>query len=326
MERFTKEVTISDLKEGDKVKDIFVVKFKQGVSSYSKGNFITLVLTDSSGKNLEYKYWGGQDEAKVKEMYNSIKQDDVVLLNGTISSYREKLQLIADSNFGTITVLNPEQYDAKEFIMDAKKDIEEMYNSLILKINSIVDESLKKFLLNIFEGELKEKFKKHPGAMMIHHNWVGGLIEHTLGVIEYCETSIKLNPELNRDLLLAGAILHDIGKLEELEVTSRIKRSRKGHFLGHLVLGMIFIYEKLKNSKLDGLLKEKLLHLLLSNHGKLEFGSPIEPMIPEAWALYYADELSSKIPEIIEFIKENKENTEDDFVYNRRKGTNIFLR
>lgn len=325
MEKFKKGFLINDLKEGNKIKDIFVVKFKKGVASYSKGYSITLALTDSSGKTLEYKYWGGTDENKVKEIYDLIKPDSVVLLNGTVSVYNGKLQLIADSNFGTITPLTSEQYDSSEFIMGAKKDVDLMYSILLSKISSISNNSLKKLLEVIF-NEVGEKFKKHPGAIQIHHNWVGGLLEHTLEVVEHCETSIKLHPELDRDLLITGAILHDIGKLEDLEVTSRIKSSQRGQLVGHLVLGITYLCDKFKDADLDDLTKDKLIHLLVSHHGKLDYGTPKEPMIPEALALYYADELSSKVAEMIGFINDSKDSTEDDFMYNIRKGTNIFLK
>jgi len=146
------------------------------------------------------------------------------------------------------------------------------------------------------------------------------------GIIEYCETACKLDSRLDRNLLLAGAMLHDIGKLEELEVTSRIKGSEKGQLVGHLTLGAIYLSDKLKSSSLDETLKNKLLHLIVSHHGRFEFGSPKEPMFPEAIVLYYADELSSKLTDIMEFIDENKEGTEDDFLYYGRKGSNIFLK
>ncbi len=325
MEKFTKKFPISSLKEGDKIEDIFIVKFKRGVSQYARGYAITLVLMDSSGKSLEYKYWGENDEKKVKDMYDSIKQDSVVLFNGTVSNYKGKLQLASDSFSGKIIPLTPNQYEQSEFIPSARKEIDIMYVKLTEKIDSIKDDSLRNLVREVF-NEIGDKFKKHPAAIQIHHNWVGGLLEHTLETIDYCETSAKLYSELNRDLLLAGAVLHDVGKLEELEVTSRIKGSQKGQLMGHLILGMNYLNEKLKESKLNELTKNKLLHLLVSNHGKLEFGSPKEPMIPEALALYYADELSSKIVEMIEFIKDNKESTEDDFMYHNKKGINIFLR
>ena len=329
MERLKKLRKIDSLKEGEKIKDIFVVKFKKGIAPYSKGYSITLTLTDSSGKSIEYKYWGGQDEAKVKSIYDSIKPDSVILINGNVSNYQGKPQIVADSNSGEVKVLTIGEYDESEFIPPQRKDLDEMYSELIVKINIITNQKLKDFVAKLFKEELKENFIKHPGAIQIHHNWVGGLMQHTLEVVEYCEISAKLHPSLDKDLLIAGALLHDIGKLEELEVTSRIKGSQKGILLGHLILGIIFVAEKLKGSDIDNILADKLLHLMASHHGKLEFGSPKEAMIPEALALYYADEMSSKICEMTEFVKNSKEETEDDFMFKYNKkdsGTNIFLK
>ncbi len=324
MEKFTKKQQIKELKEGDSVNDIFVVKIKRSIAEYSRGYFFTLILSDSSGGSIEYKYWGDFDQNKVQALYNLITADSVVWVKGKVSKYQEKLQ-IANSDPNFIRVLNPDEYEG-DFILGPKRDIEEMYSGLMAKIDSINEESLKKLLLDVFDSDIKEKFKVHPGAIQIHHNWKGGLLQHTLEVIDYCEESVKLFSELDRDLLLTGAILHDIGKLEELETTSRIKGTRKGQFMGHLTLGMIFLADKLRDSSMDDLLKEKLLHLVVSHHGKKEYGSPKEPMLAEAIVLYYADELSSKVSEVIEFIKENKDATEDDFMYHYKKNTNIFLR
>lgn len=324
MEKYIKKQPINKLKEGDVVKDIFVVKIKKSIRPYVKGYCFDLILSDASGGSLEYKFWGGQDENKVREIFDLIKADCVVFVEGRVSLYNEKLQISGDE-FSVLKVLEPEEYDA-EFIMAEKKDVEEMYLALISKINSMENQELKKFLSNIFEEDLKDKFKKHPGAIQIHHNWIGGLLQHTLEVIEYCETSVKIFEELDRDLLLTGAMLHDIGKLEEIETTSRIKDTQKGQLIGHLVLGVDYVSKKLENSGLDEILKNKILHLIVSHHGKAEFGSSKEPMIPEAVVLYYADELSSKTSEMIEFVKEHKEKTEDDFMYLYRHGKNVFLR
>ena len=324
MEKLTKKQPINTLKEGDFVRDLFVVKIKKSIMPYAKGHSFALILADSSGSSIEYKYWGGQNLEKVKEKYDSIKSDSVIFVNGRVVSYQGKLQLSADE-LGQIQVLTHDEYEA-DFIISAKKDVELMNLELISKINSLSNSELKNLLLDIFQNDFKDIFKKHPGAISIHHNWVGGLLQHTLEVLEYCETSLRLYPELDRDLLISGAILHDIGKLQELEITSRIKGSRRGQLIGHLTLGTIYLQEKLKNTKLDELFKDKLMHMIVSHHGKMEFGSPKIPMLPEALALYIADEMSSKVSEIIEQVKENRQATEDDFMYDFKKGTNLFLR
>ena len=323
MEKLMKKQKISSLKEGDLVDDIFVVKIKKSVAPYSKGFYFALLLSDDSGGNIEYRHWGNDNEDEIRELFKSIKEDSIIRITGKVSSYRKKLQ-ISSGLLCELKVLEPDEYEG-DFIKVSKKDIEEMYKTLLSKINSVENQELKKLLLNIFD-EVGEKFKNHAGAISIHHNFRGGLLEHTLEVIGYCERSIKFFSELNRDLLLTGAILHDIGKIEELELTTRVKGSQKGQFVGHLVLGLNFVSKKLEEIEIDETTKNQILHLLVSHHGRLEYGSPKEPMTLEAVALYYADELSSKISEMLNIIEEEKNNTEDDFFYSYRKRINIFLR
>ncbi len=327
MEKYAKKQQISSLKEGDAVDDVFVVKIKKGMSQYVKGYSFQLLLSDNSGKTIEYKYWGGPDEDKVKALYDSIKHDSVVHLQGKVSSYSGKLQLTTNAPF-TIEVLNEEQYNKEDFVKAAKKDINKMYDELKQTIGNIENVKIKELLENVFnDPEIESKFKKHPGAIEIHHNWVGGLLQHTNEVVDICKLTSKLFPQLDKDLIIAGAILHDIGKLEELEVTSRIKGTNIGQLTGHIVLGTIYISNKIDEIKgFDKELKNKILHIMVSHHGKNGYGSPKEPMFPEAIAVYYADELSSKLDEMVEFIEDSKESTEDDFMYNRRHSRNILLR
>jgi 3'-5' exoribonuclease len=202
-----------------------------------------------------------------------------------------------------------------------------MYSQLLAEISTVQEAQIKALLENVFnDKEIAEKFKNHPGAIEVHHNWVGGLLEHCLEVLEYCKTSHKNFPMLNRDLLVAGALLHDIGKLEEIEVTARIKGTKKGQLTGHLVLGTIFIANKCDEVKMDFETKDKMLHIMVSHHGTSEYGSPKEPMFPEALAVYYADDCSCKLAEMVEFILDSKGSTEDEFMYNKRHSKNILLK
>ncbi|MGV8141954.1 MAG: 3'-5' exoribonuclease YhaM family protein [Candidatus Woesearchaeota archaeon] len=324
---YTKKQSISDLKDGDVVNDIFVVKIKKGVASYAKGYRFNLLLSDNTGKTIEYVYWGSSDESKVSSLYGSIAPDAVVNVQGKISIYNGKLQLATNEPM-TITVLKDDEYIKGDFVKPQKKDIEELYAQLREKINLVNNPDIKKLLESIFyDTDIEKKFKTHPGAIEIHHNWVGGLLEHTLEIMDYCETSLKHHPSLDRDVLTAGALLHDIGKLEELEVTSRIKGTDKGQLVGHLILGVVYVTNKIDEIPgFDETLKNKILHMLVSHHGKIEYGSPKEPMFPEAMILYYADEMSSKMAEMVEFLEHSKSETEDGFMYSKRSGRNIYLR
>ena len=325
MEKITKKKLLSEYEEGDVVRDIFVVKIKKGISEYKKGYSFTLILTDSSGKSIDYKYWGGSDETKVKQIYDSIKNDSVIHLSGQVSSYQGKLQISSDEQ-NQIRVLEKGEYNEEDFIKKTKKDVEILYLNLKSHIDKITNASLKLLLTSIFREEIEEKFKRHPAAISIHHNWIGGLLEHTLEVVKYCKLSKEMFPNLDEDLLITGALLHDIGKLEEMEMTTRVKGTNTGMFAGHLVLGSISVSKKMDELGLEKTQKDKILHMIVSHHGKEEYGTPKEPMFPEAVALYYADEMSCKIVEMLNFIEDNKNETEDDFMYHSRKKSNIFLR
>jgi 3'-5' exoribonuclease len=327
MDKISKRKSLSEYKEGELVRDVFVVKIKRGISDYAKGYYFSLVLTDSSGKSIDYRYWGGPDEVKVKEIYDSIKNDSVMHINGLVSTYQGKLQITSNEQH-IIKVLERGEYNEEDFIKKTQKDTNELYSKLEEYINKVSNEKLKLLLRNIFDDEMKKKFKEHPAAISIHHNWIGGLLEHTLEVLSYCELSKKLFPSLDEDLLITGAILHDIGKLEEMEMTTRIKGTNSGMFSGHMLLGSILVSNKMDEIGLEENLKDKILHMIVSHHGRIESGALREPMFPEAVALSHADEMSTRIAEMVNFIEEKKDETEDDFMpkWEKSKPTNIFLR
>ncbi len=328
---YKKKKPIRELKEGELVKDdVFVVKIKKSLRDYSKGLMFNLVLSDNSGKSLDFAFFGGEDEEGTKKLFDSIKEDDVILITeGKVNKFKGKLSLVVDAA-SKVRVLEISEYDTRDFVRLSDKNIDEMFDELMEFILFIQNEEIKAVVMAFFgDEEFVKKFKEHPGAIEIHHNWSGGLLEHTLEVVKYCLLSVQLFPALNKDLLIAGAVLHDIGKLREMEVTTRIKGSREGQLLGHISIGVTMLSGKFDELNTDMFLREKLMHIMLSHHGKLEYGSPKEPMFPEAMVVYYADEMSSKIAEILDFMDESKEETEDEFKpkYKRKnRPTNILLK
>lgn len=327
MTLYRKKQLISSLSEGEVIEDIFVVKIKKGLSEYKKGYRFVLLLTDKTGRTLEYVYWGGRDEQQVKSIFDSIKSDSVIRVQGKISSYAGKLQL-ASNDSDLIQVLKDDEYEKEDFVPVTTKNIDIMYETALKAVEKVENTEIKTLLKKIYGNEeFKKAMKYHPGAISIHHNWVGGLLEHTLEVLEFCSLASKQFPDLDNDLLTAGALLHDIGKLEELKITSRIKGTTKGQLIGHLVIGTLYVSEVINTIQgFDESLKNKIIHMMLSHHGKLEYSSPKEPMFPEALAVYYADEISAKLSEMISFIESSKEETEDEFMFNRRHERNIYLR
>ncbi|MFH1364239.1 MAG: HD domain-containing protein [Candidatus Aenigmatarchaeota archaeon] len=324
---YSKKRPIGELKEGERVDDIFVVKIKKVMKPYVKGFMFNLILSDASGKSAEYSYWGEKDEAKVREIYDRVREDDVVLVAGYFNTFNNK-PIISTNPPDVIRVLNKDEYNPAEFIKPPKRPLDEMVGELKGHINNVQNPQIKRVLERIFIEDAKflDRFKKHPGAIEIHHNWTGGLLQHTLEMARYCEVSKDMFPGLDRDLLIAGVLLHDIGKIHEIDVTTRIKGTVKGQLKGHIPMGFNMLSNVMEELNTDEEIRNKLLHIVLSHHGSNEFGSPKEPMFSEAVAVYYADEMSSKLSSIIEFINEEKANTENDFMYHRRQKRNIYLK
>lgn len=315
---------VSSLKSNTSIKDIFVVKFKKPVTQYKKGYMFELRLGDSSGE-IMMKYWGGTNKELVEDLFNSIKKDDVVYINGTVGEYQGILDISVDSSH-TITVCPKGTYDQSDFIPSTNKDMDKMFSELVDTIKSIKEPTLSRVLDYFFKNDqFIENFKEAPAAMYKHHGWVGGLMEHILDMINIAETVIKVHPELNRDLLITGIIMHDLGKIEELEVTTNIKTSKEGMLKGHMALVLEELTKaliELKIPKNDEIVI-KLTHMILSHHGKLEYGSPKLPAFPEAMALYQIDELNSKLRNMIS-TKQNAV-TEDDYIYTKDFG-NVYLK
>jgi 3'-5' exoribonuclease len=188
---------------------------------------------------------------------------------------------------------------------------------------------LKRVVLSFLnDPEFVSSFKKAPAAKIHHHNYIGGLIEHTQSVMVVCETVCKLYPELDRDLLLAGAILHDVGKTAAYEYTFRIDVTEEGGLVDHIVLGYQMVEDKIKG--IEGFpdeLRLRLLHLILSHHRYGEWGSPVKPLFAEAEALCYADMLDAQLREFLQVQKheeaKGKEGIWSDF--SRRLDRFVYL-
>ncbi len=320
--QYRKKKQINELKANEQVSDIFVVRFKKPVEKTKNGKYyFTLKIQDAVG-DMMLKYWGNENQKGVEDVFNSIKSDDVILVEGTVSEFNGKLDL--SINDGKLKVLKPEEYELKDFIRTSEKDTEVMFAELKKHVESVQNPELKQILDTFFnDKDFVEKFKKSPAAMQKHHNWVSGLMEHTLNLINICLDITKYHP-LDKDLLITGAILHDIGKLEEFETTTQIKVTDKGNLLGHITIGVQMLTRKLDTLDISQETKTKVIHMLISHHGKLEYGSPKIPSFPEALILSKVDELDAFIAQMID--RKKNANTQDSFIYDRDFETNIYLK
>lgn len=318
----SKRQFLKDLRDGEEVDDYFSVKYKKPPREYSKGYMFEVRVADRSGE-MNLKYWGPADLSAVEELYRGFDMGDVIHVRGRVSVYRDQPEIAVDGH-GVIQPAETSEYDIRDFVPECERDVDEMMRKLFSFIKEVNEPHLSSLLYSFFSDEgFVEKFRAAPASMHLHSNSIGGLVEHTLNVVEICDFLCKIKPGLDRDLLLTGAILHDIGKIEEYVVTTSIDVSVDGMLRGHLVIGAEMVTRMC--DLIEGfpeLLKIKVAHMVLSSHGRQEFGSPKKPQFPEAVALYYADEIDSKLEQYIS--KKENARTEDPWIYDRRLE-HIFL-
>ncbi len=316
---------ISVLMDGDEVDDIFVVKIKKAVGTYKNGFRLDLVLSDETGESIDYTYWGPNDEAKVNALFDSIHKNSVLHVKGTARMYRNELN-ISSGDTDAPTILREGEYDVDAFIPSPKRDIEETKRELAERISAVKNTGLKRLLDSIFTPSFIESYSLHPAGIQYHHSRKGGMVQHALEMCEFCDVMCRQHPSLDHDLLITGVLVHDIGKMEEIKMGVRIEGTVEGQLLGHLAMSALFVSKKCDEVGLPQEMRNKLIHMILSHHGKLEWGSPKEPMFPEALALHHADMASAMLDEMVGFVEESRSRTTDETNYSRRLKRNILLK
>jgi len=319
-----KKQFIDELEEGDVVNSMFAVKFKKPPRKYKSrskgGEWFEVRLTDKTGE-ITAKYWG-DDKIYTNKIYRSFDKGDVIYLRGRVVAYGEGLEISMEKE-GLRKCL-PDEYDTSDFVEICSKDIDEMMSQLMDIIRS-TEEPYRSLLLSLFGDEdFAEKFKKSPAAMHRHHSYIGGLLEHTLNVVRICQRVHELHPELDYSLMVSGAMIHDIGKIREFDVGTTIEMSEEGMLLGHITIGVQMLLERIARTEdFPERIKLKLVHIILSHHGKNEYGSPKIPQFPEAHVVYFADDLDAKVDYTIN-LKERAE-TEDLWIWKKDVG-HIYLK
>ncbi|MCX8200194.1 MAG: HD domain-containing protein [Candidatus Micrarchaeota archaeon] len=318
---------ISSLRPYQQVSGAFAVKIRKALSTYARGYRLDLILTDTSGASIPFTLWGGQDDnarAQLQALLDSIEEDAVVHVTGQVSEFNGEISIAANS-IDSIRVLKEGEFPPNLFIKPARRDIAQMRAELAAAIKSVSNPHLSAVLSYIFTPEFTEKFITHPAAVQHHHNRIGGLAEHTLEMVRICEELCRIYKSLDRDLLITGVLVHDIGKTKEIMVSRRIKADSKAQLVGHLAYTTLMLSQALDSCNTPEPLRSKLLHLSLSHHGRNDYGSPKEPMFPEAVALHYADELSAQVTEMLDFVEEHKQATLEDTMYSRTLRRNVYL-
>ena len=295
---------IKDIKEDSHVHGRYLVKVKKTGQTKNGDPFISITLSDRTG-DVESRVW--ENALELSSLFN---EGDVLEVEGHATSYKNRIQLVLSS----LKVADEE--DPVIYLESTPSDIAEMMGSLRKIIAKIKDSHLKT-LSNRFlsDRNIMELFQRAPASKNFHHNYIGGLLEHTLFV---CQMSLRVTeqyPNLDKDLMITGAFLHDIGKVREFRFDTWIEYSDEGRLLGHLVQGITMVDEKLagiKNFPND--MAIRLKHIILSHHGEYEFGSSKRPKFLEAFAIHIIDDLDAKINGLARFMeKDMKEGAWTDF-------------
>lgn len=280
------------------------------------GKFLVLEKTQRRIKdgreviNLKIGDSGGQIDCVVWDncqVAGQLEAGTIVAILGNLGSYNNHLQL-------TATRIKVLEEDPADYMQGPAIPLEQLRGDFGRLLSSVEDPWMAGLLERIFTPELLDRFHRAPAARKIHHNYGGGLLEHTLSVAGNCVRIADNYPSLNRDMLVTGAILHDIGKLYEYEMKPSPRYTAEGRMMGHIVLGDELVGEKIRAMRGEGLdfpseLEWMIKHMILAHHGSLEYGSPVVPLFPEAFLLYMMDNLDAKL-----FVYKNKieENDGDD--------------
>jgi 3'-5' exoribonuclease len=274
-------------KKDDKVDHFLVVRKCEIRTTKTKRPYFFLMLGDRSC-TLNANMW------ERFEKYSSVlKVGDIVKVGGTIDEYQGSPQISVEA----LCLTTPEDnVSAADFFAKSVRDPEEMKKEFFKRLDCISNSRLKLLLKKIFTEPNYKKFSLSPAGKYWHHSYLHGLLEHTLEIIKICDLLCDIHPEINRDLVISGAMLHDFGKTEELSYEHSFDYTDKGKLLGHIVIAAMAIKDAASGiPDFPDELRDCLIHIVLSHQGKLEFASPVIPKTLEAITLYHADELSAKV-------------------------------
>ncbi|MCH7766312.1 MAG: HD domain-containing protein [Acidobacteria bacterium] len=287
-----KSPTVADLAqhENQVVTAFFLVQSKQVRSTRDGKPYLALRLSDRTGV-VEARLWDG-----VEDVAGSVEQDDVVKVEAVVEPYRGQLQL----KLRRLRRAQENEVDLADFLPATREDVAALYEELLEVARGVGNAHLRELLLAVLtDAELAPRLKRAPGAKTLHHAYLGGLLEHVVSLCRLCRLAAQHYPDVDVDLLLTGAILHDLGKVYELSYERSFDYTTEGKLVGHIAIAV-----ELVGRKMDAVagfprpLRTLVQHLLLSHHGRLEFGSPVTPRFREALLLHYLDDLDSKMEAI----------------------------
>jgi 3'-5' exoribonuclease len=290
---------VKDIKDRDQIKEVFLVKEKITAMAKNGKPYMTLRLMDKSGE-VDAKVWDNIDQ-----IASLFEKNDFLKVAAKASVYLGKMQLV----IAELRKVPEEEVALADFLPETERDIREMEAELQNLLASLENVWLRRLLHDIFaDPQIAPLYRVAPAAKGMHHVYLGGLLEHSLAVAKLVDAIVPLYEGLNRDLLVAGALLHDLGKVREMKFARAFDYSDEGKLIGHISIGVEMIHERISAiADFPPELAMHLKHLILSHHGQYEYGSPKRPKTVEATVLNYLDDLDSKINGIRTHIKKEGE-------------------
>lgn len=291
---------LKEYHEGDRVFDIYLCKHKQSAVTKNGKAYDNVILQDKTG-TMDAKIWDPNSMGIAE--FDAL---DYIEVYGDVTSFQGALQV----NVKRVRLCQEGEFNPADYLPVSSKDNDEMYQELKKYIAGIENEYLKKMLEALFieDAAFVRAFRQSSAAKAVHHGFVGGLLEHTLSVVKLCDYYCTTYPMLKRDLLLAAAMCHDIGKTKELSLFPENNYTDDGQLLGHIVMGVEMIGEKIREIPgFPAVLAGELKHCILAHHGEYEYGSPKKPALMEAMALNLADNTDAKMETFTEILQATDE-------------------
>lgn len=289
---------INTIEPGESIDEIYVVK-DPILRSTTRGDlYIAMYLSDRSGQ-LNGRMWQASEI-----VYKSLPKPGYVHIQGRSELYQNNLQIVINK----ITPIDAQRVNIDDFLARTSKNVKQMFDEVKEMVSKIKNPQLKTLVGAFLSDEqLMEKFINVPGGVKLHHDYIGGLLEHTHSMLRVASAILPLYPDVQADLVLSGVFLHDMGKTEELSYDMAFAYTDSGQLIGHIVKTVLMINQKAGLLKSNGTEIEQsvldaLEHIILSHHGEYEFGSPKLPATAEAFMVYYIDDLDAKMSQVISAI------------------------
>jgi len=288
----TSRRAVAELTPAEIIQQVFLISQPQ-LRTTSRGDYyIAAFLSDRTGK-LNARMWQANET-----IFKTLPSEGFVWVRGRTENYQGNMQLVIEA----IRPVDVSEVDLKEFMPATERDIDEMFAELKEIVGRVKNPHLAE-LIGAFldDAQLMDLFRSAPAAITLHHAYLGGLLEHTLSLLRLACRVLPVYPQLDADLVLTGLFLHDMGKTSELDYDISFKYSDQGRLLGHIVKGALLIQEKINQLNRPGtetfpkILQDCLQHIVVSHHGIREYGCPVLPATPEAFAVHYLDNIDSKI-------------------------------